>query len=501
MVASLWNRRIGRLSYTLGFFVCAAIILCLPTIVNRCVLVILGSDPMLSAPRMLFRAYGLTIGVATLAVPLALLTRYRLHDLDLSSSFLILNPLWALQTLAAMPATSLLFWGLLPANPLAEPSLWVALVSAIVLMILPGRTSGRPSSDRVFAFVRRWTSDDGSMGRGAFQIWFASIVAVYTFLVLASPIVVHVSEYETSVRFILPSVKLLDIILMIVLVGATIRRLNNLGLSNKLVFIFPLGLPQLLPLIHTPALAQYFFASIWMIGLVAWGVASVLMLVYLLFFPGRDDTTSRLLWPAPVALCLAAMTMFSSAAISMVREWANGETEVSLTDNAMWPLFNAYKPVVVRRIKVGEEVKRGEIIAIRHPSGKGTWIGRVIGIPGDTVEAAAGLLRLNGDTLPRSAGATYTIGPKIPTLSATIPTYTEQLPSGPTYTVFGAPRNNAYASNTSPIFVPPEGLFLVGDNRNDSKDSRIPLSNGGLGIVPKGNVIGFVAQPPPIDSK
>ncbi len=151
--------------------------------------------------------------------------------------------------------------------------------------------------------------------------------------------------------------------------------------------------------------------------------------------------------------------------------------------------------------------KRGDVVVFRHPSEKDDLIKRVIGIPGDTVEVKAGELILNGKPLPRQKLRPFAmrisqntpckvVPPASPVVAESgdsrvclYPAYRETLPGGPSYTVLDQ-VDTATADDFSPIQVPAGHVFLMGDNRDDSLDSRFSPAEGGIGMVPVDNLIG-----------
>jgi len=150
--------------------------------------------------------------------------------------------------------------------------------------------------------------------------------------------------------------------------------------------------------------------------------------------------------------------------------------------------------------------KRGDVVVFRHPSEDADLIKRVIGVPGDRIELREGQLILNDRPVPRQALAPYKlpISPNtpckvIPAAAATVvraerhaycvfPAYEETLPGGPSFTVLDQAATEA--DDFGPVTVPAGRLFLMGDNRDDSLDSRFPAEVGGIGMVPVENVIG-----------
>jgi signal peptidase I len=151
--------------------------------------------------------------------------------------------------------------------------------------------------------------------------------------------------------------------------------------------------------------------------------------------------------------------------------------------------------------------ERGDVVVFRHPIEDEDLIKRVIGLPGDTVEVNGGEVILNGRTLNRqrlaparvaiSANSPCKVVPPAETMVVrsgdqyfcSYPAYRESLPGGPSYTVLDqVPAGNA---DDRPVTtVPPAHVFLMGDNRDDSLDSRYFTPEGGIGLVPIDHLIG-----------
>ena len=180
---------------------------------------------------------------------------------------------------------------------------------------------------------------------------------------------------------------------------------------------------------------------------------------------------------------------------------------------AKWPYgFSRYSfpfefPPVSGRI-LSKLPKRGDVAVFRAPGSDIDFIKRVIGLPGDTVELRGGMLILNGRPLPRQSLRPYALpmSPNspckvVPPASPFVtrlgdgrayclyPSYRETLPDGPSYTVLDQ-IENPRADDFPAMKVPDGHIFMMGDNRDDSLDSRFTTAEGGIGLVPVENLVG-----------
>ena len=134
----------------------------------------------------------------------------------------------------------------------------------------------------------------------------------------------------------------------------------------------------------------------------------------------------------------------------------------------------------------GSLPKRGQVIVFRPPGDPSEdYIKRVIGLPGDTVQMTAGRLYINGKLVPETLVGNYTDtssgGPVVAT------EYMEDLPGGKVHPILKE-TDQGFANNTPLYTVPAGDLFVMGDNRDDSEDSR--FMDGPVGYVPAENVVG-----------
>ncbi|MBX3520493.1 MAG: signal peptidase I [Xanthobacteraceae bacterium] len=129
--------------------------------------------------------------------------------------------------------------------------------------------------------------------------------------------------------------------------------------------------------------------------------------------------------------------------------------------------------------------KRGDVAVFRNPKDEGTdYIKRVIGLPGDRIQMNNGQLFINGQPVKREPVADW-ISDDPGMEGKTVKRYRETLPNGVTYETLDL--GDSYYDNTPEYIVPAGHYFMMGDNRDNSTDSRVQSA---VGYVPFENFIG-----------
>ena len=152
----------------------------------------------------------------------------------------------------------------------------------------------------------------------------------------------------------------------------------------------------------------------------------------------------------------------------------------------------------------GSLPERGDVVIFKHPLDRTDYVKRVIGLPGDTVQMVGGVLQLNGEPVPKRRIADFVvrIEPDGHCWRASFthklddggftcryPRYRETLPSGVSYEVLDLGVTDV--DTTEPQIVPEGMVFMMGDNRDNSQDSRRAAVPGGwVGLVPVENLVG-----------
>ncbi len=144
------------------------------------------------------------------------------------------------------------------------------------------------------------------------------------------------------------------------------------------------------------------------------------------------------------------------------------------------PLFSG------RIASFGSTPQPGDVVVFRLPRDDSTdYIKRVIGLPGDKIQMIDGLLHINGVPVKREHAEDF-VGTEDGPGIKHIKRWKETLPNGVSYYTLDLVDNSFY-DNTPVYAVPPDHYFMMGDNRDNSTDSRV-LSQ--VGYVPIDNIVG-----------
>ena len=189
---------------------------------------------------------------------------------------------------------------------------------------------------------------------------------------------------------------------------------------------------------------------------------------------------------------------------------------------AKWPYgYSNYStsfglPIIPGRI-FANQPKAGDVAVFKAPpTQRDDYIKRVIGLPGDIIQMREGNLEINGLAVKKERVADLVIPVTQNMIEAArteddrdpcwrtelhetvkgggsvcrYPRYRETLPNGRSYEIVDTDIGSD-ADNKGPFVVPADHLFLMGDNRDHSADSRFPATEGGgIGIVPQKNLVG-----------
>lgn len=178
----------------------------------------------------------------------------------------------------------------------------------------------------------------------------------------------------------------------------------------------------------------------------------------------------------------------------LASKWSYGFSKHSLPLSA---------PLIPGRI-FASEPERGDVVIFKHPVDEVDYIKRVIALPGDSIEMRNGQVILNGTPVPKKRIEDFIISVSPNTectwgsvreqtpdgsFTCRYAQFRETLPSGVSYNVLDFGETGA--DNYAPSIVPKGRVFVMGDNRDNSQDSRFDaISDGGVGYVPQDLLVG-----------
>ncbi len=142
-------------------------------------------------------------------------------------------------------------------------------------------------------------------------------------------------------------------------------------------------------------------------------------------------------------------------------------------------------PLIEGRV-LARNPERGDVVVFKLPSDNKTdYIKRVIGLPGDKIQVAGGILHINGTPVERREVGQVRLSRYVG-YAQQVTEYIETLPNGREHLIWEY-SDQDILDNTRVFEVPPEHFFLMGDNRDSSQDSRVMPA---VGFVPFENLIG-----------
>ncbi|MFC7379413.1 signal peptidase I [Brevundimonas sp. GCM10030266] len=134
----------------------------------------------------------------------------------------------------------------------------------------------------------------------------------------------------------------------------------------------------------------------------------------------------------------------------------------------------------------GKQAERGDVVVFRRPSDPDqTWVKRVIGLPGDRVQVMGGVVFVNGQAIPRTP---LQIVRDHDNPARSVLEVRETAPGGATYVTYDG--GSGMQGDDTGVYIVPEGqYFMMGDNRDNSLDSRWSPEIG-VGLLPADNIVG-----------
>ena len=153
---------------------------------------------------------------------------------------------------------------------------------------------------------------------------------------------------------------------------------------------------------------------------------------------------------------------------------------------------------------LGSEPERGDVVVFRHPVTGRDFIKRLIGLPGDRIQMIEGVLQINDQAVLIEDGGLFTetmeyqgpqgLRPRCENGAVGQGAVCEKsrqyetLPGGKRHAILNI--NDQFSDNTGVFTVPADHFFFMGDNRDNSTDSRVAQEARGVGFVPREDIVG-----------
>lgn len=143
-------------------------------------------------------------------------------------------------------------------------------------------------------------------------------------------------------------------------------------------------------------------------------------------------------------------------------------------------------PLLPKERVLFTEPERGDVAVFKLPSDNSTdFIKRIVGMPGDRIQVINGILHINGDAVERKPVDDF-IYERNPGQFSRMNQYLEVLPNGREHLIVEQSDEQPGSDNTKEFTVPEDHYFMMGDNRDNSNDSRF----GSVSFVPRENLVG-----------
>lgn len=133
--------------------------------------------------------------------------------------------------------------------------------------------------------------------------------------------------------------------------------------------------------------------------------------------------------------------------------------------------------------------ERGDVVVFKLPrDNKTDYIKRIVGLPGDRIQVTNGVLIINGEAVKRERVSDFVETDAFGN-TRRIARFMETMPNGRRYETLDLEFQGSH-DNTDVYLVPEGHYFAMGDNRDNSLDSRVPAAFGGVGFIPAENLVG-----------
>lgn len=278
-------------------------------------------------------------------------------------------------------------------------------------------------------------------------------------------------------------------------IGAALLSLALLGLGQVLARAWPRAWCWYLPSTVTLTIATYFAPSIaptpagllvifggLLFGLLVFSLVSAIDAYRLIH---RRPLRPRGAWYRSTWVALAVFVTISTA-LQLPRDSRLSIRAFNIPSGPNIPTLMVGDYLMADTSLAGQLPARGDMTVFLFPRNNRTaYVMRVVGLPGDRVQMRRGILHLNGVAVPRE------LDPEQPSAESRFPLryYRETLPGGRSYRI-AEHSDTEPLDNTREFLVPADHVFVLGDSRDNSLDSRVPEA---VGFVPVRNIIGRAA--------
>ena len=206
-----------------------------------------------------------------------------------------------------------------------------------------------------------------------------------------------------------------------------------------------------------------------------------------------QHSESRRVHPALLLLilwCVAVLAfLLIGAGAVWLRSWGPMGVQVyTLGSGSMMPTFQVGDRVLGAVHTVQRpNPRRGDVVIQRVRKRGAIYVTRVVGLPGDSIQLVSGRLHINGTPVPRERVEDFqtrdTLGKR-----NSVMRYRETFPEGTSHFVIEQRGDRGYWDDTEVTRVPEGEVFVMGDNRDNSVDSR---DSKAVGTVPVSDIIGY----------
>jgi signal peptidase I len=204
------------------------------------------------------------------------------------------------------------------------------------------------------------------------------------------------------------------------------------------------------------------------------------------------ETLSTIIWAVGIALVLRTFLFqpFHIPSGSMLPGLTKGDYIITSKYSVGYGRYAAAPlPFPGKEGRIFErEPERGDVLVFRPDGDDKNFIKRLVGLPGDKLQMQQGRLFINGEPagLERIGEETFADRFNNDVLAEI---WQETFPEGHSHIIYDSQKNSP-SDNTGIFTVPAGHYFMMGDNRDNSGDSRVAVRNGGAGNIPASNIIG-----------